>query len=80
MTQDIKDFFDDYAQFYTTSESGSPNRINHRYRVLIHQHKQIINDSMILDLASHDGRWRFAAIKKWCKTCSRNRGKKRTYR
>jgi predicted RNA methylase len=63
MTQNIKDFFDDYPKFYTTSESGSHNRINHRYRVLIHQHKQTINDSRILDIASHDGRWIFAAIK-----------------
>ena len=37
--------------------------MNHRYRVLIEQNKQIIYDSRILDIASHDGRWSFAAIK-----------------
>jgi len=57
-------FFDDYPEFFKTSSTGSfPNRLNNRYAALIEFNKAIINNSSILDLGSHDGRWSFAAIK-----------------
>jgi len=61
-------FFDSYTAFYNTSKTGnSPNRLNNRYLALVHSNKGIIKNSSILDLASHDGRWTFAAIKNGAK-------------
>ena len=58
------DFFDDYTSFYTTSTTASaPNRLNNRYRALIASNSSIIGGARILDVASHDGRWSFAALK-----------------
>lgn len=58
-----KFFFDSYPDFYKTSIVGStPNRLNSRYRALIMNNSEIIKNSVVLDLASHDGRWSFAAI------------------
>lgn len=57
-------FFDDYTEFYKTSQTSPfPNRLNSRYHALIEFNKTIIQNSSILDLGSHDGRWSFAAIK-----------------
>jgi predicted nicotinamide N-methyase len=57
-------FFDTYPAFYKTGTAGMDyTRLNSRYMALIHNNKQIIRNSSILDLASHDGRWSFAAIK-----------------
>ena len=57
-------FFDAYPVFYKTGIAGMDDtRLNSRYMALINHNKQIINNSSILDLASHDGRWSFAAIK-----------------
>lgn len=57
-------FFDAYPRFYTTSKTGvHPNRLNHRYRALIECNARLIQGKSILDLASHDGRWSFAAHK-----------------
>lgn len=57
-------FFDNYSQFFETSDTlPVPNRLNHRYIALIERHKNIIEGAAILDLASHDGRWSFAALK-----------------
>lgn len=59
-----KGFFDSYPEFYKTSRTNSaPNRLNSRYLALISSNTDIIRDCSILDLASHDGRWSFAAIK-----------------
>jgi len=61
---DPNHFFDSFKSFYDTSETGSSaNRLNNRYMALIHSNKEIIRNSSILDLASHDGRWTFSAIK-----------------
>jgi len=58
-----KNFFDSYPEFFKTSIVGSTsNRLNHRYMSLIENNKKIIKDSVVLDLASHDGRWSFAAL------------------
>ena len=56
-------FFDLYEDFFETSSVGiSPNRLNNRYKALIENNTEIIKNSMILDLASHDGRWSFAGL------------------
>jgi len=61
---DPNHFFDSFKSFYDTSETGSSaNRLNNRYIALIHSNKEIIRNSSVLDLASHDGRWAFSAIK-----------------
>jgi len=61
---DPKHFFDQFNEFYKTSKTGSfPNRLNNRYLTLIDKNKHIIENSSILDLGSHDGRWSFASLK-----------------
>jgi hypothetical protein len=60
----MNSFFDNYPEFYKTSITGSGvNRLNSRYSAIIENNKNIILGSSILDIASHDGRWSFAAIK-----------------
>jgi hypothetical protein len=57
-------FFDNYELFYSSSETGAvPNRLNQRYRACIEWNEAAIRGKRILDLASHDGRWSFAAMK-----------------
>ena len=57
-------FFDEYPRFYTTSVvSPTPERLNERYRALISPSEPLIRERTILDLAAHDGRWSFAALK-----------------
>ncbi len=57
-------FFDQYPRFYSTSiVNASPERLNERYRALIGSNEQLIREKTILDLAAHDGRWSFAALK-----------------
>ena len=61
---DVNHFFDSFPVFYDTSSTGSsPNRLNSRFGALIQSNKNIIKNSTILDLASHDGRWSLAALK-----------------
>ena len=60
---ETENFFDTYQDFYKTSITGaSPSRLNARYEALIKSNKEIIENSSVLDLASHDGRWSFAAL------------------
>lgn len=57
-------FFDRYPRFFTTSTTrAEPDRLNHRFRALIESNAEMIFGRRILDLASHDGRWAFAAHK-----------------
>jgi hypothetical protein len=57
-------FFDQYPRFYSTSTvNAGPERLNERYRALIGSNELLIRDKTVLDLASHDGRWSFAALK-----------------
>lgn len=61
-------FFDDYPEFYKTSKTKPfPNRLNMRYKALIESNLDKIRNCSILDIASHDGRWSFAAIKNGAK-------------
>src|SRR5262245_5555061 len=57
-------FFDEYPRFYSTSNTYPvPNRLNRRHRALIASNAAILRDASVLDIASHDGRWSFAAVK-----------------
>jgi predicted nicotinamide N-methyase len=60
-------FFDQYDRFYTTSQTGSwPVRLNSRYRAIIGGNEQHLRGQRVLDIASHDGRWSFAALQAGC--------------
>ncbi len=57
-------FFDDYPLFVTTSKTASStSRLNLRHLAMIESNKDILEGARVLDLASHDGRWSFAALK-----------------
>jgi hypothetical protein len=57
-------FFDEYPAFYDTSKTAvHPSRLNKRYIALIRRNKHLLQGARVLDLASHDGRWAFAALK-----------------
>jgi len=56
-------FFDNYPEFYKSGVNPFPNRLNERYKALIENNKPIISGKRILDIASDNGRWSFAAIK-----------------
>jgi SAM-dependent methyltransferase len=56
-------FFDSFPEFGETSKTGpSLARINARYRVLLHDQRDLLADARVLDLASHDGRFSLAAL------------------
>jgi hypothetical protein len=56
-------FFDAYPRFLETSETGPwRERLNARYVALIHANRELIRGARVLDLASHDGRFTFAAL------------------
>lgn len=56
-------FFDHYPVFYETAQAGPhPNRMNSRHEVIIEPHRELLQGATVLDLASHDGRWSFAAL------------------
>ena len=57
-------FFDEYPRFIQTSETThNAKLLNARYEGLIMANADIIRGATVLDLASHDGRWSFAALK-----------------
>jgi 2-polyprenyl-3-methyl-5-hydroxy-6-metoxy-1,4-benzoquinol methylase len=56
-------FFDSYPLFFSSSVIAPPDRINQRHRALIQSNTEILSGLRVLDLASHDGRWSFAAHK-----------------
>ena len=56
-------FFDSFPAFGETSRTGaSLARINARYRVLIHENRDLFDGARVLDLASHDGRFSLAVL------------------
>jgi hypothetical protein len=56
-------FFHHFPRFVETSETGPwLDRLNARYLALIHANRELIAGARILDLASHDGRFSFAAL------------------
>jgi len=61
---DPRHFFDAYPRFVETSETGRwLDRLNARYFALIHENRARIEGARVLDLASHDGRFSFAALR-----------------
>ncbi len=57
-------FFDDYPRFLDTSETASgQQRLDIRQEAMIAQHADLLRGKRVLDIASHDGRWSFAALK-----------------
>jgi hypothetical protein len=57
-------FFGQFDRFLTTSKT-SPFllRLNGRHEAIIAANAQLLRGKQILDIASHDGRWTFAALK-----------------
>ncbi len=56
-------FFSEYSRFLDTSVVGNwPARLDARYEAIIGANKDAFSGARVLDLASHDGRWTFAAI------------------
>jgi Methyltransferase domain len=56
-------FFDAFPRFVETSETGPwLDRLNARYVALVHENRGRIAGARVLDLASHDGRFTFAAL------------------
>jgi hypothetical protein len=56
-------FFDRHPRFFeTSSTSTAPDRLNLRYEAIISQHRDVLQGARVLDIASHDGRWAFAAL------------------
>jgi hypothetical protein len=57
-------FFDDHRRFMETSETASDlRRLNCRHRVMIERQAALLQGARVFDIASHDGRWSFAALK-----------------
>ncbi len=56
-------FFDSFPRFVDSSETGPwLDRLNARYLSLIHENRAELKGARVLDLASHDGRFGFAAL------------------
>ena len=56
-------FFEQYSRFYETSETFAyPSRLNLRHEAIFGENKDIFEGARVLDIASHDGRWSFAAL------------------
>ena len=57
-------FFDDYPRFQTTSVTTPMlGRLNPRHEAIVVANHGLFGGARVLDLASHDGRWSFAATK-----------------
>ena len=57
------DFFQTHSRFLDTSVTDTKGRrMATRYHMLIEKNREAITGKRILDLASHDGRWSFAAL------------------
>lgn len=57
-------FAEDYPRFMENSElAPKPQRTNERYEAIFASNRDIFDGARVLDLASHDGRFSFAALK-----------------
>ncbi len=57
-------FAEDYPRFIEASElEPQPQRLNERYEALFASNRGMFEGARVLDLASHDGRYSFAALK-----------------
>jgi hypothetical protein len=56
-------FFDEHPEFLETSDTASSRgRLNLRHLGIIQEHQDILRGARVLDIASHDGRWSYAAL------------------
>ena len=56
-------FYDRFPRFLETSGTRSTaDRLNARYHVLVHENRDLLAGATVLDLASHDGLFSFAAL------------------
>lgn len=56
-------FFDDHPEFLeTSSTSANVRRLNLRHAAIIEENRDVLRGARVLDIASHDGRWSFAAL------------------
>ncbi len=56
-------FFERFPAFFSTSETSTqPWRLNLRYEAMFAEHRDALEGSSVLDIASHDGRWSLAAL------------------
>jgi hypothetical protein len=56
-------FFDEHPEFLETSHTAaSRSRLNLRHLALIEANADILHGRTVVDIASHDGRWSFAAL------------------
>jgi len=56
-------FFDEYPEFLdTSSTSANSRRLNLRHVAIIEENRDVLQGARVLDIASHDGRWSFAAL------------------
>jgi SAM-dependent methyltransferase len=63
-TRQAEMFFNDYPDFFQTSRTTpQPDRLNLRYEAIMAENRDILQGARVLDIASHDGRWSFAALK-----------------
>ncbi len=55
-------FFDDHPEFLETSgTAASRDRLNMRHLGIIQENADVLHGSRVIDIASHDGRWAYAA-------------------
>jgi len=56
-------FFNEHPRFLETSTTAvDADRLNIRHRELIQRNRDVLAGARVLDIASHDGRWSFAAL------------------
>jgi hypothetical protein len=56
-------FFDDHPRFLETSTTAQQlSRLNWRHRAIIEDNADLLRGTRIIDIASHDGRWSYAAL------------------
>lgn len=62
-TRVVAPFFDAYPRFYETSVTTPyRDRLNARFDAIFEQNRDVFEGRRVLDIASHDGRWSFAAL------------------
>jgi hypothetical protein len=56
-------FFDENPEFLdTSSTANSKERLNMRHVAMIEENREVLKGARVLDIASHDGRWSYAAL------------------
>ena len=56
-------FFDDHPEFLETSHTAATKgRLNLRHLAIIKENEDILRGRSVVDIASHDGRWSYAAL------------------